>query len=139
MAAAAALEEAADALGGGAGAKPEYRKQVQIGEAVPVPVSLKDAKHYAVMPAPASGPPKTWGQMQLEDKFQPRGPADMAAVGAGPRLGVPLPKPGGSFPLGIKSDVPTLGTNVAKMYRPDMKYHSNQKFTRSFNPDFFVL
>ena len=50
---------------------------------------------------------------------------------------------GGTLPLGMRaSNVPTLGTNVASIYAKNLRqrgHASSQKFTNSFNPDFFVL
>lgn len=134
---------------GSAPAKPQYRSHVEVAEAAK---AMQDAKNAMVMPAPRQPmqqmpPPnqeRTWGQMQLEEKVKqqtrfnmPNTPLE-SAMNSTARLGVPLPRPTGSFPLGIKSDVPTLGTNVAQIYGKS-RHASSQKFTNGFNPDHFLF
>ena len=148
---------------GSAPARPQYQQPGQYrsqSEMAEVTRAMQDAKAAAMMPMPPPRAPvqpivpssegqRTWGQMQLEQKVKqqqqqtrfnvPNTPlANANPNGSTSRLGVPLPKPGGSFPLGIKSDVPTLGTNVAALYGKS-RHASSQKFTNSFNPDHFLF
>ena len=126
-------------------AKPAYRSHVQINEAAK---AMKEVKLAVVMPERGAGAvkldpnavatasatmrDKTWGQMKMEESMNQRAQQQAAAAA------IPPPKPGGSFPLGIRSDVTTLGNNVGRLYAKS-RHASSQKFTNSFNPDFFVL
>ena len=93
---------------------------------------------------------QTWRHMQVSDDMENRRPSSTkpATQGVGmsgtgmtgmtgtARLGVAPKKPVSSFPLGAKSHVPTLGSNVASMYS---KSHHGQshKFSESFDPDHY--
>ena len=129
---------------------------------------MQQAKEVMSMPAgPAMGE-RTWRAMQMEEEMRakqhqglpppqppqaPLGPngrpiqthyqyVQPAMAGYHPAPAPAGPK-GGSFPLGMRaSNVPTLGTNVASIYAKNLRqrgHASSQKFTNSFNPDFFVL
>ena len=52
------------------------------------------------------------------------------------RLKMAEAAPTSSFPLGMKSDVPLLGTNGKAMYTK--RHATSQKFTRSFPADSFM-
>jgi hypothetical protein len=98
------------------------------------PVSLMQQAKASVRLPEYSAAPATWRRMQLEEDLK-RQSADGTA-----RLGVPLPAPTSHFPLGIKSNVPTIGTNVKSIYSKSMagRHVSSQKFSSSFNPDHFL-
>ena len=56
---------------------------------------------------------------------------------------VPVVQSQSNFPLGMRShNVLPIGANAAPMYAKTLMgrgHKSSQKFTNSFNPDFFVL
>ena len=92
-------------------------------------------------------PERTWRGMQMEEAMT-QGSLGTLPVGAHHAQGAPAPvlappEIRSSFPLGMRSrNVLPIGMNVAPMYAKNLRgqgHASSQKFTNSFNPDFFVL
>lgn len=133
----------------GAGQVGEAEAEVALGsagseaQASGPPAEPQAAPQPALQAAPQDEH-QTWRHIQISDDLENRRPPSKPApagttagmTGTG-RFGVSAPKaPPSSFPLGKKSHVPTLGTNVASIYG---KTHFGQthKFSESFDQDHY--